>query len=68
MLETRYEEHGEVTYKYEYSYAGYSLLDAGAVLNEWLTKFSIAKGVIVDRMWNGYKNSDGSDYVCSTVR
>jgi len=60
---TMYKEHGDETYKHEFEFAGYSILDSSSVFSEFLTVFSISRGIIHDRHFRRFVNGDGSIYV-----
>ena len=51
------------TFKYEYSYCGMSVLDAGPVFAEYVTVFSIARGIIKNREFTGRRyTASGVEY------
>ena len=61
--ETYREDRNGKTYKYEYSYVGTSVLDASSVFDEYVTIFSIARGVIKNHEFTGRRyTSEGREY------
>lgn len=50
-------------YKFNYAYAGTSVFDAGSVYAEYVTVFSIARGVTKNYEFTGrHYTSNGSEY------